>query len=212
MLRRDLSSLRARSGWREWIVIITIAIILHLAFFTFFKTRYLRIFQTELPGEEGESTFPSLDAPFSFVQLYEKPETPVTIEIAPTIERAIDEATFLDELGEISTELLPIERSGGGSPGIAGKRKATVEPKPLYIPWPSYPKGFKGSREGSVELLLYVNEDGEVENVKLSRGLPHEELNRIAIGSARKIRFTPGTEKGIPTSMWVKLTIAFQSK
>ena len=212
MLTRDLRSLRVRSGWREWIVIISIAIILHLVFFTFFKTRYLHIFQTELPGEEGESTFPKLDAPFSFVQLYEKTEAPITIERAPTIEKAIDEATFLDELGEISTELLPIERSAGGSPGLAGNRKATVEPKPLYIPWPRYPKGFKGSREGSVELLLYVNEVGEVENVKLSRGLPHEELNRIAIGSARKIRFTPGTEKGIPISMWVKLTIAFQSQ
>lgn len=193
-------------------MIISIAIILHLAFFTFFKTRYLRIFQTELPSEDGESTFPRLDAPFSFIQLYEEAEAPVAVERTPTIEKAIDEATFLDELGEISTELLPIERSGGGSPGLAGNRKATVEPKPLYIPWPRYPKGFKGSRVGSVELLLYVNEDGAVENVKLLRRLPHEELNRIAIGSARKIRFTPGTEKGIPTSMWVKLTIAFQSQ
>ena len=204
--------MRVRSRWREWIVIISIAIILHIAFFTFFKTRYLRIFQTELPGEEGESAFPRLDAPFSFVQLYEKAEAPVAIETAPTIEKAIDEATFLDELGEITTELLPIKRKGGGSPGLAGNSKATVEPKPLYIPWPRYPKGYKGSRAGSVELLLYVNEDGEVENVKLSRGLPYEELNRIAIGSARKIRFTPGAEDGIPTSMWIKLTIAFQSR
>jgi len=192
--------------------IVVIVIVIHLAFISFFKVHYLRIFQTELPGEEGESSFPSLDAPFSYVQLYEISEAPPPVERAPTIEEAIDEATFLDELGEISTELLPIERSGGGSPGLAGSRKATVEPKPLYIPWPRYPKDFKGSRGGSVELLLYVNEEGEVENVKLSRGLPHEELNSIAIGSARKIRFTPGTEKGIPTSMWVKLTIAFQSK
>lgn len=193
-------------------MIILVVIILHLAFFSLFKLRYLRIFQTELPGEEGESAFPRLDAPFSFVQLYERSEVPVTPESAPTIEKAIEEATFLDELGEISTELLPIERSGGGSPGLAGSRRATVEPKPLYIPWPRYPKGFKGKREGSVELLLFVNENGDVENVKLSRGLPYEELNRIAIGSARKIRFAPGTEKGIPTSMWVKLTIAFQSQ
>jgi TonB family protein len=212
MLQRNLISLSVRSGWREWLVIILVVIILHLAFFSLFKLRYLRIFQTELPGEEGESAFPRLDAPFSFVQLYERSEVPVTPESAPTIEKAIEEATFLDELGEISTELLPIERSDGGSPGLAGSRRATVEPKPLYIPWPRYPKGFKGKREGSVELLLFVNENGDVENVKLSRGLPYEELNRIAIGSARKIRFAPGTEKGIPTSMWVKLTIAFQSQ
>lgn len=193
-------------------MIVLVVVLLHLAFFSLFKLSYLRIFQTELPGEEGESTFPSLDAPFSFVQLYERTETPVVTESAPTLDRAIEEATYLDELGELSTELLPIERSGGGSPGLAGSRRATVEPKPLYIPWPRYPKNFKGEREGSVELLLFVNEEGDVENVKLSRGLPYEELNRIAIGSARKIRFAPGTEKGIPTSMWVKLTIAFQSQ
>ena len=204
--------MRVRSGWRVWVAIVVIVIAIHLAFFSFFKVRYLRIFQTELPGEEGESSFPSLDAPFSYVQLYEKSEAPLAVEPAPTIEKAIEEATFLDELGEISTELLPIERSGGGSPGLAGSRKATVEPKPLYIPWPRYPKNFRGSRDGSVELLLYVNEEGEVENVKLSRGLPDDELNRIAIGSARKIRFTPGTERGVPTSMWVKLTIAFQTQ
>lgn len=212
MSTRERKSVRVRSGWRVWVTIVVIVIVIHIVFFSFFKVRYLRIFQTELPGEEGESSFPRLDAPFSYVQLYEKSEVPPTTRQAPTIEKAIDEATFLDELGDISTELIPIERTGGGSPGLAGSRKATVEPKPLYIPWPRYPKNFKGSREGSVELLLFVNENGEVENVKLSRGLPHEELNRIAIGSARKIRFTPGTEKGIPTSMWVKLTIAFQSQ
>lgn len=212
MLMRELRFQHVRSGWRIWIAIIAIVIILHLAFFTFFKIRYLSIFRTDLPGDEGQSRFPSPDAPFSYVQLYEKSEPTPIIERTPTMEEAIDEATFLDELGEISTELLPIKRSGGGSPGLAGKKRATVEPKPLYIPWPRYPKDFKGSREGSVELLLFVSEKGAVENVKLSRGLPHEELNRIAVGAARKIRFTPGTEKGVPTSMWVKLTIAFQSQ
>ena len=193
-------------------MIVAVVIAIHLAFFIFFKTSYLRIFKTELPGEEGESTFPSLDAPFSLVQIYDRNENPVTVESEPAIEKAIEEATFLDELGEISTELIPIERSGGGSSGLAGDRKATVEPKPLYIPWPRYPDDFKGSRAGSVELLLYVNENGDVENVKLSRGLPQDELNRIAMGAARKIRFTPGTEEGVPAAMWVKLTIAFQSE
>jgi TonB family protein len=212
MSAKSLKALRVRSGRKEWLIIILVAVILHLAFFAFFRTSYLRIFLAELPGEEGESSFPELDAPFSYVQLYEKTEVSVTPERPPAIEEAIEEATFLDEIGELSTELVPIARSsGGGSPGKFGSRRTTVEPKPLFIPWPRYPKGYRGKSDTSVELLLFVNEFGAVENVKISRGLPNEELNRIAIGSARKIRFSPGMDEGIPTSMWVKLTIAFQS-
>ena len=91
-------------------------------------------------------------------------------------------------------------------------RKTTVDPKPLYIPWPKYPKGIDEGFEGTVELLLFVNERGEVENVKITRRLPHEKLNQTAAYAARKIRFTPGFEKGVPTSMWVRLTIGFQPR
>ncbi len=213
MLAKPLRSLRVKSGWREWAAIIVVALILHIIFFVFFKTNYLRIFQSDLPGEEGLSEYQSLDTPFSVIPLFEITETPLIAEQPKTIEETVEELTFLDELGEPSSELQPIEMGGSsGSPGKAGPRRTTIEPKPLFIPWPKYPKGFKGKREGSVELLLFVNEFGKVENVKLSRGLPYEELNRIAISSARKIRFSPGLDKGIPASMWIRLTIAFQSR
>ena len=212
MSAKPLKSLRVKSGRREWAFIIAIAILIHIVFFVFFKTDYLRIFETDLSGEEGIGEYPQLDTPFSYIPLYDQTEIPVIAEQPRTIEDVVEEMTFLDELGEPASELMPVEMGGSsGSPGRAGPRKMTIEPKPLYIPWPKYPKGFKGDREGSVELLLYVNEAGQVENVKLSRGLPYEELNKIAISSARKIRFTPGMEQGVAASMWVRLTIAFQS-
>lgn len=212
MPAKPLRSFRVKSGWREWAAIIVVALILHIIFFVYFKTNYLRIFQSDLPGEEGLSEYPSLDSPFSVIPLYETSETPIIAERPRTIEETVEELTFLDELGEPASELQPVEMGGSsGSPGKAGPRRTTIQPKPLFIPWPTYPKGFKGKREGSVELLLFVNETGRVENVKLSRGLPYEELNRIAIRSARKIRFSPGMDKGVPASMWVKLTIGFQS-
>lgn len=213
MTAKPLKSFRVESGWRAWAAIIVIALIIHIIFFAFFKLNYLRIFQSDLPGEEGLSEYPSLDTPFSVIPLYEMTETPIIAEQPKTIEETVEELTFLDELGEPASELQPIEMGGSsGSPGKAGPRRTTIEPKPLFIPWPRYPKGFKGKREGSVELLLFVNEMGRVENVKLARGLPYEELNRIAISSARKIRFSPGMDKGVPASMWVRLTIGFQSR
>jgi TonB family protein len=213
MTARPLRSLRVKSGRKEWAVIIAVALILHILFVIFFKTEYLRIFKTDLTGEEGFSEYESLDTPFSVIPLYDNREIPIPAEQPKIIEETVEELTFLDELGEPASELKIIEMGGSsGSPGKAGPRRTTVEPKPLFIPWPKYPKGFKGKREGSVELLLYVNEMGDVVNVKLARGLPYEELNRIAISSARKIRFSPGMDKGTPASMWVKLTIAFQSQ
>ena len=55
-------------------------------------------------------------------------------------------------------------------------------------------------------------ENGEVREVRLSQGLPQMILNRVAIESARRIRFTPGMDKGVPAAMWVRLTIGFQPR
>lgn len=198
---------------REWIIIIVIALFFHLAVFVFFKPEYLTIFKTEMHGNEGESSLYLENQPFSLIPLAEPSDVPaarVSVQESEDIQR--EQVTF-DELGEPSSEILPIQRTtGGGSAGRAGSRKTTVEPKPLYIPWPKYPEGVKESVEGKVELLLYVNERGEVENVKITHRLPHEALNQTAMYAARKIRFTPGLEEGVPTAMWVRLTIGFQPR
>ena len=204
---------KPRRNPKDWIIIIAIAVIAHLAFFVFFKPQYLRIFKTEITGEDGNSSLPSLDRPFSLVPLHDQSEvTKITIN-TQTSEESQPEKFILDELGKPSTDLLLLEmNSRSGSTGFIGPRRATVEPKPLFIPWPKYPDEVKETVEGNVDLLLYVNAKGEVEEVKVDRGLPYEILNRVAIDSAWNIRFTPGLERGVPTSMWVRLTIGFQPR
>lgn len=132
-------------------------------------------------------------------------------------------------LGEMQGDVLPGHGGGGGGGGGSGggvggggggwgggvghgSRNATVEPKPLYIPWPKYPARMKGTPRGSVELLLLVNTRGEVEDLKITQRLPAEELNDIAVQAARKIRFTPGLINGVRSSMWVHLVIGFQPR
>ena len=211
--RREYRSFSIRSDWRSWLVIIFIAIFLHLALFVLFKPGYLTIFKTDMIGDEGHSSLYMQNRPFSLIPLAEPAETPADRVSVQKSEETQTEDVTLDELGEPSSEMLPLRRSsGGGSAGRAGRKKTTVEPKPLYIPWPKYPKGIDENIEGTVELLLFVNERGEVENVKITRRLPHESLNRTASYAARKIRFTPGFEKGVPTAMWVRLTISFQPR
>lgn len=211
--RGEYRRLGNRSTKREWIVIVCIALLLHLAVFVFFKLEYLSIFKTEMHGNEGTSSRYLENQPFSLIPLAEPSDVPaVQVSVQESEDTQRKEVTF-DELGEPSSEILPIQRTtGGGSAGRTGSRITTVEPKPLYIPWPKYPEGVKETVEGKVELLLYVNERGEVENVKITQRLPHEALNQTAMYAARKIRFAPGLEKGVPTAMWVRLTIGFQPR
>lgn len=211
--RREYRSFRIRSNRRSWLVITAVAILLHIALFVFFKPHYLTIFKTDMIADEGTASRYMRDRPFSLVPLAEPAETPAEDARKQEGEETRTEEFTLDELGEPASELRPLRRaSGGGSAGRAGGRKTTVEPKPLYIPWPKYPEGIDDTIEGTVELLLFVNERGEVENVKITRRLPHDALNRTAAYAARKIRFTPGFEKGVPTAMWVRLTIGFQPR
>lgn len=214
MHERSHGTLKIRRRTRDWLVIIAIAVAAHIVFFAFFRTQYLGVFKQDIAGDEGESIYPAWNNPFSLIPLPdENDESSETKRIEIIQEVDTDADMFLDELGEPSTELMPIDRtSSGGSPGAMGLRRSTVEPKPLYIPWPRYPDGVDDIAEGKVELLLYVNEKGEVLEVKLARGLPQKILNRVAIDAARKIRFRPGLEKGVPTSMWVRLTIGFQPR
>ncbi|MGD1049098.1 MAG: TonB family protein [Candidatus Krumholzibacteriaceae bacterium] len=133
------------------------------------------------------------------------------------------------DVGEPEGEVLPLQGGGGGGGGGSGGggwgggsgagggggygvRNAIVEPKLLYIPWPKYPAGVKPLEHGSVELLLLVNTRGEVEDLKVTRSLPIEQLNAIAVQAARKIRFTPGFNNGVRTPMWVRLSIDFQPR
>jgi TonB family protein len=198
---------------KYWIIIIAIALVMHVAFFLFFNIDYLRIFESDIPGEEGHSFLPALDRPFSLVILPDEAKKQISTEVVAARDENETERVVVSEVGEPPSELVPLTGgSSGGSDGRPGARRAMVEPKPLFIPWPKYPEGVDGPVEGKVELLLFVDEKGEVREVKLSRGLPQMILNRIAIEAAHNIRFTPGMEKGLPASMWVRLTIGFQPR
>jgi TonB family protein len=202
-----------RNTRRQWAIIITFAVLIHAAFLLFFKPRFFEVFKTELPpGEESMDRSPLLNNPFRVLSLSVEPrpsKAAATSETAPTSEHA-EEAARVEDLGEPQSEMLPL--AGGGGGGAPGARNAVVEPKPLYIPWPKYPAGIRQLPPGRVELMLLINEKGEVEDVKVTRTLPLEELNRIAVDAARKIRFTPGTERGVRKPMWVRLAIGFQPR
>jgi len=203
---------RSRRGRGAWLFIILVAVFLHLVFIVTFRPAWLEIFREDLPGPGDSGTISYLDRPFSLIPLPDdSPEPEITDNVIVTEDPA-EEIFDISELGELDENLLPGESgSRGGSPAPGGGRsRSTVEPKPLYIPWPEYPDNAPPGIEGTVELLVFVNENGEVEAVHVARGLPHDLLNRAAVRAARRIRFSPGREKGVPTAMWMRLAIGFQ--
>jgi TonB family protein len=204
-----------RSTRKRWAIFIAAAVLFHAAFLMLVQPRYFRILRTETPaGDESMDRAPLLDNPFHVLSLSIEPRparrpAAAAPRAAEEAESAIEE-TAPGAPGELQSEMLPIQ--GGGSRGTRGSRNAVVEPKPLYIPWPKYPAGIKQLPQGRVELTLLINEKGEVDDVKVTRALPLEELNRIAVDAARRIRFTPGTEGGVRKPMWIRLAIGFQPR
>ena len=203
---------RSRRSRGAWLVIVLAAVLIHLLFVVSFKPAWLDVFRRDLPGDGDATSISYLDRPFSLVPLPDDTPEPVITDNVIVTEDPVDETFDIAELGEPADDIAPREGgSSGGSPGAGGgRRRVTVEPKPLYIPWPEYPEGVPRGIEGTVELLVFVNEKGEVEAVHVARGLPHDLLNRAAVRAARRIRFSPGLEKGSPTAMWVRLAIGFQ--
>jgi TonB family protein len=212
-----MPSPKLRTSRRVWYGAIAFAIAIHVLVFLAIRPEYFRVFKAvPPPGEEtDEIRFPSFDRPFHLIPLAPEPEPRPRPEEHPAEKKAVEAQNELTtsleeyELGQPQIDVLPAR---GGSGGKHGPRNATVEPKPLYIPWPKYPSGLRSIPPGGVELLLLINERGEVDDIKITHRLPLEELNTIAVQAARRIRFTPGLTNGVRTSMWVRLTIGFQPR
>jgi TonB family protein len=60
----------------------------------------------------------------------------------------------------------------------------------------------------TVRVLLYVTETGEVRDVKLVAGSGFDVLDESALEAARRIRYSPGSEGGVPAAMWTQAEIS----
>ncbi len=202
---------RTRKGW---LLIIGATLLVHLAIFAFFKLEYLEVLRTKPPGDEGTSDFVYINRPFSLIPYPDFPQAVIVEEQPSDTEEEDRERSFIEELGEPSLTIDPIQSGSrsGGSDGRPGPRLTTVEPKPINISLPTIPDDINGEINGGVELLLFVNVQGEVEEIRLAKGMRQESLNRTAIEAARRYKFIPGEIRGVPTSMWVRVTIGFRPR
>jgi TonB family protein len=89
-------------------------------------------------------------------------------------------------------------------------KPTTTQPKVLYKVEPQYTEEAKTAKiSGSVLLSLVVDENGNAQEIQVSRSLD-EGLDQNAITAVRQWRFAPATEDGKPVSFPVKIEVNFR--
>ena len=63
--------------------------------------------------------------------------------------------------------------------------------------------------EGSVKLLFWVGVQGNPENIQVRNSSGNQQLDYVAMRSAREILFRPATRNGVAVGTWVEVSIHF---
>jgi TonB family protein len=88
---------------------------------------------------------------------------------------------------------------------------ATEQPRPMPDPTPiDYPvELWDMGVEGETEVLVHVNERGDVDSAYVHRTSGYAEFDSAAVAGARMLRFTPGRQGDRRIAMWTKIPIRF---
>lgn len=106
----------------------------------------------------------------------------------------------------------PTESGGGGAPAPAAR--GVDQPVALLNnPKPTYPPmAMLQGVEGTVRLHVLVQPDGSAAKVVLAQSSGDESLDRSALETVARWRFTPARTQGRETAQWVGLPITFSLK
>lgn len=104
------------------------------------------------------------------------------------------------------------QEQGGGDGGGTAKQKEQVvikQPKALNDVKGIYPPEYRDLRRVvRIELILSIDAQGNVGNVKVKKGA-EPEFNEAAIKAVRQLRFEPATKNGVPTDFNLKWVVVF---
>ena len=149
------------------------------------------------------------------------PKPPVPMEV-PNDEIIEDEDVDFDTSLDLEESL---DTSQGPPPPDEGEEEeeqeifVVVENSPELIgglaalqgevKYPEFAK--KAGIEGRVFVQFVVDENGNVQNPKVTRGV-HKLLNQEAVRAVRKMKFTPGKQRGKPVKVQMSLPVTFRLK
>lgn len=133
----------------------------------------------------------------------QKPQIPVAAETDEDVEaETIDRTTFIDDYGKDS------DIDFNPPPFVP----YDVEPKPLNLNEVKfeYPKSIVMlGVEGTVYLELWIDEEGNVRNVKLTKSL-YSTLDKIAVRNAKNLKFSPAMQRDKPVAVRYSFPVKFK--
>ncbi|MDX1566927.1 MAG: TonB family protein [Longimicrobiales bacterium] len=91
------------------------------------------------------------------------------------------------------------------APDLTNRREALSA---VLREWPDVMKN--AGIEGVVVVWFFIDETGEVQNVKVSRSSGIKQLDEAALRAAREFEFSPALNREEPVPVWVQLPITFQ--
>ncbi len=86
-----------------------------------------------------------------------------------------------------------------------------VPPAPVEPIVPSYPEtAAEAGIEGIVIVQAFVDENGDVTQMKVLKGVPNTGLDESAMKAIQSTKFTPALQKESPVGVWISIPIRFK--
>jgi periplasmic protein TonB len=178
------------------------ALIFTLLFFLFspkYKPNPYKIYEDQLEYVEVAEQIDIPDIP------KETPKPQVAVEAVPD-EMADEEADVADSLLD-PEEMLEVGDDWGDQDG----EFQVSQDKPVLTSFspPEYPEIARASHlEGTVLVKVQVGTDGSVLQAVVIKSV-HPTLDREAVKAAKRCKFRPGKQRGIPVKAWMAIPFAF---
>lgn len=104
-----------------------------------------------------------------------------------------------------------LDRDAGARSGPSSTGLASIPPRPVEITWPET-RQLKQCIGQSVTVRIRVSEQGRVKDVEIVPSAVLPACADAALAAARRIRFEPGRQGGVPVTMWTEVRIDFQRR
>jgi TonB family protein len=142
-----------------------------------------------------------------FVQLVPSPELPADdVLTAKDADDSTGAPTFSSGTGT--------GNGNGSEPGVGDGQPIRItvgmtKPEPIHLVQPHYPERLRHATiQGTVVLEAVIDEEGNVTNVRILKGLPMG-LDREAVNAAQQWKFKPALLANKPVKVYYTLTVNF---
>ena len=162
----------------------------------------------------------ALLAPFAFVSARLKSggqQQPAALEVmltSPAMEQQAPAVANLKlAMESLASRVTTAAKSSAPSKDQQGESGMDSAPQPLIDIVPDYPEGaFALGLSGKVEVEVWVDERGHVENARVIETTMADTFNRSALKAVHEMRFAPGMSGGVPVKISIRTVIVYDLK